>query len=99
MMDLPQGADLAAHRLIPGGALEQLERSLLTLDVIVHAIDLGKAPLPDNVQDLEAVLEEVADGVISGLGPNRGSHLGWVRLRKRLAASGRRHSKIVALGS
>src|SRR6266566_7940989 len=40
MMDLPQGADLPAHRLIPGGALEQLERSLLTLDVIVHAIDL-----------------------------------------------------------
>src|SRR5215831_11379432 len=99
MMDLPQGADLAADRRRPGGALEQLERSFLTLDVIVHAVDLGKAPLPDHVQDLEAALEEVADGVVTGLGPNRGPHLSWVRFRKRLAASGRGRSKIVALGS
>src|SRR5215470_2023803 len=40
MMDLAQGADLAADRRRPRGALEQLERSLLSLDVIVDAIDL-----------------------------------------------------------
>jgi hypothetical protein len=85
MMDLPQGADLAAHRLIPGGAVEELERSFLTLDVIVHAIDLRKAALPEFVQNLESALEDVADSVVSSLGPNRGSHLCWVRFRKRLA--------------
>src|SRR5690242_21407533 len=97
MMDLPQGADLAADRRRPGGAPEHLERSFLTLDVIVHAIDLGKAALPDDVQDLESALEEVADGVISGPGPNRGSHRCRVRFRERLAASGRGRSKTVGL--
>src|SRR5271165_1488028 len=61
MMDLPQGADLAAHRLIAGGAVEELERSLLTLDVVAHAIDLRKAALPEYVQYLEAALKDVAD--------------------------------------
>jgi len=86
-MDLPQGADLAAYRLIAGGAFEELERSLLTLDVIAHAIDLREASLPEYVQDVEATLENVADGVVSSLGPDRGSHLGWVRFGERLAAA------------
>ena len=47
MIDFSQGADLAAHRLVPGGAVEELERSLLALDVIADAIDLGKAALPE----------------------------------------------------
>src|SRR6516165_6627474 len=68
MMDLPQGADLAAHRLVPGGAVEELERPVRTLDVIVHAIDLRKAALPEDVQDLEAALKDVADRIVSGLG-------------------------------
>ena len=87
MMDLPQGADLAAHRLVPGGAVEELERSLLTLDVIAHAVDLREAALPDQVQDLEAVLDDVADRVVRGLAPGRGSHLGRVRFRERPAAA------------
>src|SRR6476660_9225480 len=99
MMDLPQGADLAADRRRPGRALEQLERSLLTLDVIVHAIDLGKAALPDDVQNLEAALEEVADGVVSRPGPHRGSHRRRVRFRKRSAASGRCRPKTFGLRS
>ena len=70
MMDLPQGADLAAHRLIAGGAVEELERSLLTLDVIAHAKDLRKAALPEYVQNLEAALKDIADSVVSGLGPD-----------------------------
>ena len=85
-MDLPQGADLAAHRLIPGGAVEELERSLLTLDVIAYAVDLRKAALPEHVQNLEAALENVADSVVSSLGPGRGSQLCRVRFRERPAA-------------
>ena len=87
MMDLPQGADLAAHRLIAGRAVEELERPLLTLDVIAHAVDLRKAALPEYLQNLEAALEDVADGVVSSLGPHRGSHLGRVRFRERPAAA------------
>src|SRR5580704_10912072 len=102
MMDLAQGADLAAHRLVPGDAVEELERSLLALDVIAHAIDLREAALPEYVQDLEAALDDVADGVISGRGPSRGPHLGRVGFRERLAAapgrrSGRRPGKIGVL--
>src|SRR5690242_14791450 len=99
MMDLPQGADLAADRRRPGGAPEHFERSLLTLNVIVHAIDLGKAALPDDVQNLEAALEEVADGVVSRPGPNRGACRCPVRFRKRLAAGGRCRSQTFALRS
>ena len=87
MTDLPQGADLAAHRLVPGGAVEELERSLLTFDVIAHAIDLRKAALPEYPENLEAALEDVADSVVSRLGPGRGSHLGRVGFRERLAAA------------
>src|SRR5580700_7670185 len=63
VIDLPQGADLPAHRLIPGGAVEDLERPLLILDVIVHSVNLRKAALPQEVQNLEAALEYVADRV------------------------------------
>ena len=86
-MDLAQGADLAAHRLVPGGAVEELERSLLALDVIAHAVDLREAALPDDVQDLEAVLDDVADRVVRGLAPGRGPHLGRVGFRERPAAA------------
>src|SRR6185312_11751950 len=61
------------------------ERSFLTLDVIAHAVDLREAALPDYVHDLEAALEDVADGVVGGLG--RGSHLGRIRFRERLPAA------------
>src|ERR1700677_3149316 len=93
MMDLPQGADLAAHRLVPCGGLEELERSLLTLDVIAHAVDLGEAALPDHVQDLEAVLDDFADRVLRGLAPRRGSQLGRVGFGEGPAAPrGRRRA-------
>src|SRR5580698_3030772 len=42
MMDLAQGTDLAAHRLIPFRGVEEFERPFLSLDVIAHAIDLRK---------------------------------------------------------
>jgi len=41
VIDLPQGADLPAHRLIPGGAIEDLERPLLILDLIGNLIWAG----------------------------------------------------------
>ena len=85
-MDSPQGTDLAAHRLVAGGGFEELECSLLTLDVIAHAVDLREAALPDDVHDLEAAIEDVADGVVGSPGPGRGPHLGRVRFRERLAA-------------
>ena len=86
-MDLPQGADLAAYRLIAPGAVEELERSLLTFDIVADPVDLRKPALPEYPQDLEAVIDDVADGVVSGLGPSRRSQLCWVRLRQRLAAT------------
>src|SRR5207247_6192868 len=85
-MDLPQGADLAAHCLIPGGAVEELEGPLLTFDVIAHAIDLRKASLPEHLKDLEAALEDVADSIASSLGPDRGPYLCRTGFRERLAA-------------
>src|SRR6202034_738846 len=90
VIDLPQGADLPAHRLIPGGAVEDLERPLLILDLIVHPVNLRNAAVPQKVQNLEAALEDVADSVVSDLGPGRGSHLCWVRFRERPAAARRR---------
>src|ERR1700677_1333173 len=75
MMDLPQGADLAAHCLVSGGAVEELERSLLTLHVVTHAIDLRRSALSEHPQNLEAALDDVADSVVSDLGAGRGSHI------------------------
>src|SRR4249920_2601689 len=49
VMDSTQGADLAAHRLVAGRGFEEFERSLLTLDVIAHAVALREAALPDYV--------------------------------------------------
>src|SRR5262250_2915224 len=87
MADFPQGADLASHRLIPGGAVEELERSLLTLDVIAHAIDLREAALPEYLKNLEAALEDVADSVVSRPGLDRDQGLGRVRFRERSAVA------------
>jgi hypothetical protein len=86
VVDLPQRADLTAHRLVPGGAVEQLERSLLILDVIAHAVDLREAALPEYLEDLETAVENVADRVVNGLPPARGPYLGRVRFREGLAA-------------
>src|ERR1700728_5287777 len=83
VIDLPQGADLPAHRLIPGGAVEDLERPLLILDLIVSSVNLRKAAVPKEVQNLETALEDVADGVVSDLAPGRGSHLCWRSVRCR----------------
>src|ERR1700693_348871 len=80
MMDLPQGADLAAYRFVSGGAVEELDRPLLALDVIAHAVDLREAALPGYGQNLEAALDDVTDGVGSSLRPSRGSHLWRVRV-------------------
>src|SRR3984885_4168332 len=79
MMDLAQGADLAAHRFISGGAVEELERPLLALDLIAHAVDLREAALTDCGQNLEAALEDGTDSVGSSLGPSRGSRVCRVR--------------------
>jgi hypothetical protein len=87
MIDFPQGADLAAHRLITGDGDEELECSLRTLDVVAHAIDLRKAALPKYLENLEAALEDIADSIVSSLDRSRGSYLCRVRLWERLAAA------------
>ena len=63
------------------------QKTSTILDIVAHAIDLRKAALPEYAEDLEAAIEDVADGVLSGHGPNRRSHLGRVRFRERLAAA------------
>src|SRR5579862_8913799 len=103
MMDLPQGADLAAHRLIAGGAVEELERSLLALEVIAYPVDLRKAAPPDYLEDLEAAVDDVADRVVRSLGPGRESHVCRVRFRECGSVASRRYgarclAKIAALG-
>src|SRR5580692_9626447 len=90
VIDLPQGTDLPAHRLIPGGAVEDLERPLLILDLIVDAVNLRKAALPYDAQNLETALEDVADSVVGSLGPSWGQHVSRVGLRERPAATRRR---------
>src|SRR5690242_21276724 len=87
MTDLAQGADLAAHRrLVAGGAVEELERPLLSLDLIAYPVDLREAALPEQAQNLEAALEDVADRVVGSPGRARGSPLRRVGLRERPAA-------------
>jgi hypothetical protein len=86
VLDLPQGADLAAHGLIPGGVVEELDRALLVLDVVAYAVDLREAASPDDLEDLETAVDDITDRVVVWLGPGRGPHLLRVRLRQRLAA-------------
>src|SRR5690349_10684873 len=71
VMNLSKGADLAPYRLVAGGAIELLERSLFALDVIPHPIDLREPALPENLQDLEPSINDVPDGVVGGLRADR----------------------------
>src|ERR1700757_1501447 len=103
MMDFPQGADLTAHPLVAGGAVEELDRPLLGLDVIAHAVDRRKAAPPEYLENLEAAVDDVAGRVLRGRDPSRGSHLRLVGFRESLAAvcgrGGRRRAvRIVAPG-
>src|ERR1700734_711183 len=90
MTDLPQGADLAAHRLMPGGGVEELERSLLALDVVPHPVHLRKPALPEHLDDHEAVVEDVPGSVVSVLGHVPEAHDLLVGFRERLGSSGER---------
>ena len=85
MTDLAQSADLAAHRRIAGRVVEELERPLLLLDLVAYPVDLRKPASPEDVQDLEAVVDDIADSVVSGLDPDRRSQLCCVRARQRVA--------------
>ena len=87
MVDLAERADLAAHRLVAGGVVEELERSLLAFDLVAHPVDLREPALAEDVEDLEASVDHVADGVVGGLRPDRRLHLGRVRLGKHLAVT------------
>ena len=89
VLDLPQGADLAAHGLVPGGVVEELDRALLVLDVVADAVDLREAASPDDLEDLEAAVDDVADRVVGGLVPaedrtsaGSGSGSAWLRPRR-----------------
>src|SRR5580704_16997779 len=57
MMDLAQGADLAAHRLIACCVVEELERSFLTFDIVAHPIDLRGTAVAEFAENLEATLD------------------------------------------
>ena len=69
MMDLAQRADLASHGVVAGGVVEELERALLALDLVAHAVDLREAALAEDVEDLEAAVDHVADRVVRGRAP------------------------------
>src|SRR5579875_2575270 len=69
MTDLPQGADLAAHCLVATCVVEELERPLLAFEVVAHAVDLRETAAPEYVENLEAVVDDIADCVFSGLRP------------------------------
>src|SRR5512146_329410 len=92
--DLPQRADLAAHRLMPGGGGEQLECSLLALDLVTDLVDLRESALPEQSQDLETVVDDVTRNVVGGdrpgrrggLRPRGGPRRRGVIFRERLAA-------------
>src|ERR1700677_2843087 len=66
--DLPQGTEFAADRVIAGGVVEQLEGSFLTLHLIADPVDLGETALVDFLQNLETVVDDVADIVVGSLG-------------------------------
>ena len=83
--DLPQRPELAANRLVAGRVVEQLESSLLTLDVVADPVDLGETAMVDDLQDLEAVVDDVAGSVVSGHSPNWRLQFCWVRPREGLA--------------
>ena len=85
--DLPQRPELAANRLVAGRVAEQLESSLLTLDVVADPVDLGETALVNDLQDLEAVVDDVADSVLSGQGPTWRLQFCWVRSREGLAVA------------
>src|SRR3984893_6014865 len=92
MTDLPQGADLAATPPAPGGAVEELERPFLSLDVVAPPVDLREAAPPEQAQDLEAALEDVADRVVGSPGRARGSHLcGVIAALSRCERAGAAH--------
>jgi hypothetical protein len=50
-------------------------------------IDLREAALPEYRENLEAVIEDVADSVLNSLGASRGSYLGRVGFRQRSVAA------------
>jgi hypothetical protein len=66
--DLPQGAEFAEDRVVTGGIVEQLESSFLTFHLVADPVDLGETAFVDFLQNLEAVVDEVADIVVCSLG-------------------------------
>ena len=60
-------ADLPSHGVVAGGVVEQLEGSLLALDVVAHPVDLREAALAEHLEDLEPPVDDVADGVVRRL--------------------------------
>ena len=71
VVDLAKRADLAAHGVVAGGVVEQLEGALLALDLVAHSVHLGEAALAEDVEDLESPVDDVADGVVGCLCPGR----------------------------
>ena len=69
MTDLSQRPELAADCVIAGCVVEQLESSLLALELVADPVDLGETALVNDLKDLEAVVDDVADSVVSGRGP------------------------------
>src|SRR6266496_3309488 len=66
--DLPQSAEFAADCIITGGIVKQLEGSFLGLELVADPVDLGETALVDYLQNLEAVVDDVADTVVGSLG-------------------------------
>src|SRR5205085_1845495 len=54
VMDLAKRADFPADRLVAGGVVEELEGTLLALDLVTNPVDGGVPALAEHVEYLEA---------------------------------------------
>jgi hypothetical protein len=87
MMDLSECPDLPTDGVVAGSVLEELERSLLALKIVAHSIDLREAALAENVENLEPAVNDVSDGVVGCLRPDRRFDFGRVWFRKAIAVT------------
>ena len=65
MIDLAQRSDLATNRVVTSSALEELEGTNLILDDVTYSVDVGEAPAPEDLLNLEAATDHVADVVLA----------------------------------
>ena len=68
MADTPECSYLAPDCLVAGSVVEELERSFDILDRVADAIDARETAGAKNGENLEATVDDVADGVVRRFG-------------------------------